>query len=119
MKIGNSVGMSSVTIWCHQAITIGNHVNIGANTIILDSDCHSLYYLDRQEINTDIRCKTDKPIVIGDDVLIGTNCIILKGVTIGDRCVVGAGSVVTKSMPVDCIVGGNPAKIIKYINQGK
>lgn len=46
-------------------------------------------------------------------MLIGANCIILKGVTIGNRSVVGAGAVVTKSIPNDCIAAGNPAKIIK------
>lgn len=51
--------------------------------------------------------------MIGDDVFIGTNCIILKGVTIGARSIIAAGSVVTKSIPADCIAGGNPAKIIR------
>lgn len=44
------------------------------------------------------------------------NTIILKGVTIGARSIIGAGSVVTKSIPSDCIAGGNPAKVIRYIN---
>ena len=55
------------------------------------------------------------PVVIEDDVLIGTNCIILKGVTIGARSIIAAGSIVTKSIPADCIAGGNPAKVIKYL----
>ena len=57
------------------------------------------------------------PIVIEDDVMIGTRCIILKGVTIGARSVIAAGSIVTKSIPADCIAGGNPAKVIKTLEQ--
>lgn len=113
LKIGDFVGMSSVTIWCHKNIIIGNHVNVGANTIILDSDCHSLNYIERHDINVDMSSKKDRAIVIGDDVLIGVNCIILKGVTIGERTVIGAGSVVTRSIPEDCIAAGNPAVIVK------
>lgn len=55
-------------------------------------------------------------ITIGNDVLIGTRCIILKGVTIGDRTIIGSGSVVTKSIPSDCVAAGNPCKVIRNIN---
>ena len=61
--------------------------------------------------------RIDKEIVIEDDVLIGMNSIILKGVHIGARSVIGAGSVVTKDIPADCIAAGNPAHVIKMINQ--
>lgn len=54
-----------------------------------------------------------KPIVIEDDVMIGTRCIILKGVTIGARSVIGSGSVVTKSIPADSIAAGNPCRVIR------
>ena len=59
--------------------------------------------------------RIDKEIIIGDDVLIGTNCIVLKGVRIGARSIIGAGSIVTKDIPSDCIAAGNPAKVIKYL----
>lgn len=55
-----------------------------------------------------------KKIDIGNDVWIGANCTILDGVTIGDGCVIAAGAVVTKDIPDYAIVGGVPAKIIKY-----
>lgn len=119
LTIGNDVSLSSVVLWSHQSITIGSHVDIGANTIIMDSDAHSLDYQKRRNIVDDLSNKNDSPIVIGDDVLIGANCIILKGVTIGDRSVVGAGAVVTKSIPDDCIAAGNPAKIIKDMRKNK
>lgn len=117
--IGNHVSVSSVVLWSHLSITIGSHVDIGANTIIMDSDAHSLDYLKRRNLVDDLSNKNDSPIVIGDDVLIGANCIILKGVTIGCRSIVGAGAVVTKSIPNDCIAAGNPAKIIKDMRNNK
>lgn len=57
-----------------------------------------------------------KPVVIGDDVWIGTGSIILPGVNIGNGSVISAGSVVTKSVPEMCLVGGNPAKVIRRFN---
>lgn len=116
--IGNNVGMSSAVIWSHKSITIGNNVNIGANSIIMDSDAHSINYLQRRNITLDQNNKMDKPIIIGDDVLIGVNSIILKGVTIGKRSIIGAGSVVTKSIPEACIAAGNPCRVIKNIGGG-
>lgn len=115
LKIGDYVGISSSVIWAHESIVIGDHVNIGANTIIMDSDAHSLNYLDRRDLASDLLAKKNKPIVIDDDVLIGANCIILKGVHIGKQSVIGAGSVVTGNIPSNCIAAGNPAKVIKYL----
>lgn len=114
--IGNNVGMSSSCIWAQKSITIGNNVNIGGDCIIMDSDAHSLNYMDRRNPINDKANKKDEPIIIEDDVLVGTRCIILKGVTIGARSVIGSGSVVTKSIPSDCIAAGNPCKVIRYIN---
>ena len=61
----------------------------------------------------DIVTLDDKQIIIGNDVLIGTLAIILRGVTIGDSAIIGAGSVVTKDVPPYTIVAGNPAKIFE------
>ncbi|EPR70806.1 sugar O-acetyltransferase [Cyclobacterium qasimii] len=60
-----------------------------------------------------------KPVTVGDDVWVGGGAIICPGVTIGDRSIVAAGAVVTRDVPADVIVGGNPAKIIKNIDQGE
>lgn len=112
IKIGDNVGISSAVIWAHSSISIGNNVNIGADCIILDTDAHSLNWrLRRKEMNNEFA--NSLPIAIEDDVLIGVRCIILKGVTIGARSIIAAGSVVTKSIPPDCIAGGIPCKIIK------
>lgn len=114
--IGNNVGMSSPTLYVQENLYIGNHVNLGGGCIVLDSDCHSLNYLDRREGSIDQKNKRNKGIVIEDDVLVGAYSIILKGVHIGARSVIGAGSVVTKDIPADCIAAGNPCKIIRRIN---
>ena len=55
------------------------------------------------------------PIVLGKNVWIGSNATVLQGVTIGDNAVVGAGAVVTKDVAANTVVGGVPAKFIKYI----
>ena len=113
--IGDNCGFSSVCLWAHKSIVIGNYVNIGADTIIFDSDAHSLSHTDRRNTRSDFENKINKPIVIENDVLIGARCIILKGVRIGARSIIGSGSVVVKDIPSDCIAVGNPAKVIKNI----
>lgn len=114
--IGNNVGMSSVHLCAKEAIIIGNNVNIGADTIIMDNDSHSLNYSDRRTRGyLDSFNNKSAKIVIGADAFIGARCIITKGVHIGDRAIVAAGSVVSKDIPADCVAGGNPCKIIRSI----
>lgn len=121
IQIGNNVGISSACIWAKESITIGNNVLIGGDSIILDTDAHCLNYNIRklrtspitEERLQDGQTAKSVPIEIGNDVLIGTRCIILKGVKIGARSIIGSGSVVTKSIPEDCIAAGNPCKVLK------
>ena len=98
-------------------IKIGNNVKIGGGTTLIDTDAHSLSFKDRRNEISDVKNRIDKEIIIEDDVLIGANVIILKGVHIGARSIIGAGSVVTKDVPEDCIVAGNPAKVIKQLTK--
>lgn len=113
INIGNNVGISGATIYARKSITIGDNVNIGGNVKILDNDFHP--------IETEARRVDDKskigtrPIVIGDDCFIGCNSLILKGTTLGKGCVVGAGAVVCGQFEDNCIIAGNPAKIIRKI----
>lgn len=113
IEIGNNVGMSSTVLWAHNKIVIGNYVKIGGNCILIDTDAHNMDFSIRRGQYTD--WGVSAPIVIEDDVFIGVNCIILKGVTIGARSIIAAGSVVTKSIPADCVAGGNPARVIRSI----
>ncbi len=117
VKIGNNVGMSSVCLWCTNAIVIGDNVKIGACSILIDNDAHNLNYEIRRDSKKDVAASA--PIKIEDDVMIGTNVIVLKGITIGARSIIGAGSVVTKSIPADCVAAGNPCRVIKKINNEK
>lgn len=57
------------------------------------------------------------PVTIGNNVWVGGHVTILPGINIGDNTVIGSGSVVTKNMPANAVVGGNPAKVIRYINK--
>ncbi|MDZ4200271.1 MAG: acyltransferase, partial [Kiritimatiellia bacterium] len=93
-------------------ITIGNHVRLGGNVRIFDHDFHSLDPEKRQggEDFTDVQTA---PVTIGNDVFIGANALILKGVTLGDRAIIGAGSVVTCRVPAGEIWAGNPARKIQ------
>lgn len=116
LKIGNNVGISSASIWCSSSITIKDNVKIGGDTIIMDTNAHSLNYLDRRVEIKDFYNAKSSPIVIEEDVFIGTRCIILRGVTIGARSIIRCGSIIDKDIPSDCIAGGNPCKIIKQIN---
>lgn len=113
IKIGDNVGMSSTRIWIHDSLTIGNNVKIGGGVLLIDTDCHPINYIIRRASNEGTK---SSPIIIEDDVWIGAQSIVLKGVTIGAHSIIGAGSVVTKDIPADCIAGGNPCKVIKYQN---
>ena len=115
IRIGDHVGVSGCTIYAWDKIEIGSHCVIGANCKIMDNDFHPLDAEDRR-LNNLAAMKT-RPVKIGDDVFIGCNSLILKGTEIGDRCVVGAGSVVSGSFPSDCIIAGNPAKIIRTLEK--
>lgn len=112
IEIGDHTGASSVVISSRSDIKIGKHCNIGGNVRIFDHDFHSLDADVRRGPRGCDDCAT-KSVIIGDDVFIGTNSIILKGVTIGDRAIVGAGSIVTKDVPTGGVVAGNPAVLIK------
>lgn len=116
LVIGNNVGMSDVTITCHEKITIGNNVLLGVGAVVRDSDSHSLNPQDRL-IGLDWKNKQTAPIVIKDNVFVGMNTIILKGVTIGENSVVGAGSVVSRDIPDNEVWAGNPARFLKRLDE--
>ena len=105
-------GMNGALVYCANCIKIGKFVNIGGGTRIIDTDFHNLDWRSRRDPAQNLKSKT-APIIIEDDVFIGTNCIILKGVTIGARSIIAAGSVVTKDIPSDSIAGGNPCRILR------
>lgn len=113
LEIGSNTGFSGVSIVCYSSIKIGEYCNFGGNVSIWDTDFHPLNNLDRRVHKEDMI--VSKPIVIGDDVFVGANSIILKGVSIGNRSIIGAGSVVTRDIPADEIWAGNPARFIRRL----
>ncbi len=94
-------------------VCIGNHVNL-AQGITVTALNHNFQdaekRIDEQGIST-------QPVIIGDDVWIGANAVILPGVTIGRHAVIAAGAVVTKDVPDNTLVGGVPARVLKNIAQ--
>jgi acetyltransferase-like isoleucine patch superfamily enzyme len=114
IAIGDNSGMSAAVLSSRSEIRIGNHVMLGGNVRIFDHDFHSLDPTDRRDPDRDkLNCRT-APVVIGDDVLVGADAIILKGVRIGARSVIGAGAVVTlPDIPSDSIIAGNPARVVR------
>lgn len=112
LMIGNNVGMSNTTIVATKSITIGNNIMIGGGVTIVDSDFHSLNSL-HWHTYADEKNMISLPVVIKDNVFIGMDSIILKGVTIGNNVIIAAGSVVSKDLPNNQIWGGNPARFIR------
>lgn len=115
--IGDNV---SIQKDCHigaiNKIIIGNNVLIASKVYISDHS-HGEITLDAIELPPAQRKLYSKgPIVIKDNVWIGEGVAILPGVTIGENSIIGANAVVTKSIPKNCIAGGNPARIIREIN---
>jgi len=110
IHIGNEVGITGGTICAAQRIEIGNRVLIGANSLIVDTDFHPLYPEHRQRAPRD---GSVAPVIIEDDVFIGMNSLILKGVHIGHGSVIGAGSVVTRDVPPGVVCAGNPARVVR------
>lgn len=103
LYIGRNCGFSGVSIWCFKSIYIGNNVRVGANVLIMDGDAHQ----------NDPRSGKNSAIIIEDNVWIGADARILKGVTIERNSIIGIGSIVTKSIPANVIAAGNPCRVIR------
>jgi acetyltransferase-like isoleucine patch superfamily enzyme len=115
--IGDHTGLSGAVIFAAKSVRIGSYVHIGVNTVIYDTDFHPLDWRARRD--NDSSQVPVSPVIIEDDVWIGGNSIILKGVHIGRAAVIGAGSVVTCNIPEGTVWAGNPARFIKNISLTK
>ena len=123
IKVGADCTLNGSSIIAYESVTIGDRVQIGAGGMIIDTDLHPVD-VDLRRNQTlgkpfPLESVERAPIIIEDDVWIGWGVIILKSVTVGCGSIIGAGSVVTRDVPAKSIVGGNPAKVIKYITSDK
>lgn len=120
VEIGDNVGISGATIYARKGIYIGENTCIGGNCKILDNDFHPIDMENRIKLLSDIHGGDSdliptREIRIGKNCFIGCNSIILKGTVLGDGCVVGAGAVVAGKFEYNCVIVGNPAKVIKKL----
>ncbi|NDV60408.1 sugar O-acetyltransferase [Bacteroides sp. 519] len=119
IHLGNNVeiNMNCVFLDCNK-ITIGDNSGIGPNTQIY-AVTHPVMPSERLTMSEDGSFSFWKsytaPVTIGSNVWIGGNSTILPGMSIGDNTTIGAGSLVTKSIPANCLAYGNPCKIVREI----
>jgi acetyltransferase-like isoleucine patch superfamily enzyme len=123
--VGDFTLLNGALIMAEEKIEIGSHCLISWNIGIADSDFHPLEpaqrLIDAQALAPYFKDRPPRPklkiapVKIGDNVWVGMNAVILKGVTIGENSVVAAGSVVTKSVPPNTVVAGNPAVIVRQL----
>ena len=111
ISLGNNVSINAfVHIWGQGGVTIGNDTLIASHVAIVTvtHDTAARKYCDTI---------IEKPIKIGNNVWLGSHCVILPGITIGDNVIVGAGSVVTKDLEKNGVYVGSPAKWIRGLSQ--
>lgn len=109
VSLGNDVSIAEFAhIWGGGEVTIGNSVMIASHTAIT-SQTHLVDPATR-------RTNVFAPVVIGDNVWIGSGAIILPGVTVGENSVIAAGSVVTRDVPCNTLVKGTPARVSKVLD---
>ncbi len=105
--IGDNTGFSGTALNAQCEIRIGKNVRCGANTTITDTDAHT----------DDTRVSGPERVVIKDDVWLGMNTVVLKGVTVGEGTLVGANSLVTNSLPDRVVAAGTPARVIRGLDE--
>jgi acetyltransferase-like isoleucine patch superfamily enzyme len=121
--VGDFTLMNGALVMAEERIEIGSHCLISWNVGIADSDFHPLEpaqrLIDAQALAPFFKDRPPRPtlrtapVVIADNVWIGMNATILKGVTVGENSVVAAGSVVTRNVAPNSVVAGNPAVVVK------
>jgi len=113
IRIGNRVGLNGTAITSKKRVRIGDGTMIAPNVIIVDSDFHAQWPPDARFISS--TQDADREVVIGTNVWIGMNTVILKGSTIGDNSIIGACSLVGGDIPANVVAGGNPARVLRAL----
>ena len=122
VRVGQATyGPLNIQEWGHsdEQLTIGHYVSISEGVTFLLGGNHPYQGITTFPVKVKVlghekEAQTKGPILVGDDVWLGHNAMVMSGVTIGQGAVIAAGSVVTKDVPPYAIVGGNPARVIKY-----
>lgn len=113
VQVGDNCSLRGTVIHSRNKVVIGKNCLFGPGVLIIDNNSHNISV---DPVNRRTKEIADSPVIIGDNVWIGSRSIILKGVHIGDNAVIAAGAVVTKDVPANQLYGGNPAKFIKSLN---
>ncbi len=128
IRIGNWCFIGpGARIWSAAEITIKDRVLISHNVNIFDSLTHPIDPIRRHKQFVEISTRGHpnhidlggRPIAIEEDVWIGAGAMIMRGVRIGARSIIGAGAIVTQDVPADVVVVGNPARIVRRINDNQ
>ena len=106
--IGSNSYLNGLRVSCSKKVKIGKWC-LFADVRIIDNDQHSVF---PNRWSPEVPVES-RPVIIEDNVWVGLATVIIKGVTIGSNSVVAAGAVVTRDVPPNCVVGGNPARMIK------
>lgn len=118
VKIGSNVYVGPNNTWYgFGGITVGDGTIFAHNVEIMTRN-HNYNSDDLESIPYD-KTYVNKPVILKENVWVGSNVLIVPGITIGEGVVIGMGAVVTKDVPPYAVVGGNPARIIKYRNKEK
>jgi len=129
LSIGDFSKLMGVDFFVRERVEIGKANLLAEGTMVHDNNGHSTdakkrklwtmdpsypraWSIEDSAIEQPIRCA---PVVFGENVWLGKRCIVLKGVRIGANSIAGAGSVITKSIPKNCLAAGNPAKVVKKL----
>lgn len=105
IRIGSGVFINCAIVYSELAITIGDDVALANEAYVMDTPSHGMEGRDPEP----------KPVAIGNGTWVGARAIVLPGVSIGSRVVVAAGAVVTKDVPDEVVVGGNPARVLREL----
>jgi acetyltransferase-like isoleucine patch superfamily enzyme len=132
IRIGKRCQLGASSFVCAEAIDVGDDVLMAWGCTVMDNDAHALQWEQRASdaitFLADYQADTDnplrnkdwtavsrKPIILGNKSWVSFNSVLLKGVHLGERAIVGAASVVTRAVPPNTIVAGNPARIVREL----
>lgn len=113
IRVGSNVRLNGVGLMAKRGITIGDNCILGS-TLLVDTDFHSVRHDRATNPHAPI---LSAPIVVEDNVWLAGQTVVLKGVTIGANSVVGFRAVVTRDVPPDVIVAGNPARVVRTLEE--